>query len=646
VSDVTETAADVEPVSSSKRSKRRRRPKPRVKEITAGAPASRLRALVAALIGAASIALAVVLPVFGTFGVVEGEPFNSPIWALASAVAVIFCAGSTWVARPSPWHLWGTWPLAMLAATAMIVLGFADEVARSELLPAAIRTAGGVALAAGAYQWARARVRGLLKLTSLDRRQKVKLRTDDDKTKKVAASGVEPDDIVVLSPGDDVPVDGVVVNGSGFVDESRLTGAEIPVAKRPGDPVFAGSVTSMPELVMRVSAPTGRTVHELRAHSFVSLGKRLDRPATSVTVSAAVTVALALVGSATIIAQHGLTQVITWLPLVASVLLATSAVAPAIALGYRRFEVAAECYANGVVPSRARDVDKLGTIRRWQIDPMLLAAPSAVETHLFGQAGEDKLLTVACALVGGRAGPEARSVRESASTKGLSSAQAAATRDSDGGVSWGTVLGARWFLGTLGAVEAEEGLEVDDPVRVRVGQLGEDGASVWVIGRQDEGPLGALRIAVTADQDVAAAAKVLDATVMDGVPDATRSALATAAGVRRDGPPPARNDGALLSPASERPSAGLVVRAHAPEPGIAIPTGGSPRVLAGGVRGFGALVARARRLQKASWALTVATVAIGPLLAAGLALVGLMGPLAGAALGLGALVAALRIESV
>jgi Cu2+-exporting ATPase len=49
-------------------------------------------------------------------------------------------------------------------------------------------------------------------------------------------------DVVVLKPGDKVPVDGTVIDGHSTVDESMVTGESIPVEKHPGDEVIAGTI--------------------------------------------------------------------------------------------------------------------------------------------------------------------------------------------------------------------------------------------------------------------------------------------------------------------------------------------------------------------------------------------------------------------
>lgn len=49
-------------------------------------------------------------------------------------------------------------------------------------------------------------------------------------------------DILIVRPGQSIPVDGVIVEGSSSVDQSALTGESIPVEKQPGDPVAAATI--------------------------------------------------------------------------------------------------------------------------------------------------------------------------------------------------------------------------------------------------------------------------------------------------------------------------------------------------------------------------------------------------------------------
>ena len=64
----------------------------------------------------------------------------------------------------------------------------------------------------------------------------------DGKEITVPIEQVQKDDIFLVRPGENIPVDGVVVEGSSAVNESALTGESIPVDKAPGDGVSAATV--------------------------------------------------------------------------------------------------------------------------------------------------------------------------------------------------------------------------------------------------------------------------------------------------------------------------------------------------------------------------------------------------------------------
>ncbi len=71
---------------------------------------------------------------------------------------------------------------------------------------------------------------------------------------------VKSGDVVIIRPGDQVPVDGEVVQGSGVVDESMLTGEPLPVSKSEGSNVVAGTLNVDGSLTVRVTKTGQDTV--------------------------------------------------------------------------------------------------------------------------------------------------------------------------------------------------------------------------------------------------------------------------------------------------------------------------------------------------------------------------------------------------
>ena len=67
-------------------------------------------------------------------------------------------------------------------------------------------------------------------------------------------------DIVIVRPGERIPVDGKVVKGFSFVDQAAITGESIPVRKSLGDDVFTGTINQNGSLEVRVDKPASETM--------------------------------------------------------------------------------------------------------------------------------------------------------------------------------------------------------------------------------------------------------------------------------------------------------------------------------------------------------------------------------------------------
>ena len=89
------------------------------------------------------------------------------------------------------------------------------------------------------------------KLVDLAPKTAVVLRSGVEQT--IPAEQVAAGDIVVIRPGEGIPVDGVVTEGHGYVDQAAITGESIPVEKGPGDSVISATINKNGTFQFRAS---------------------------------------------------------------------------------------------------------------------------------------------------------------------------------------------------------------------------------------------------------------------------------------------------------------------------------------------------------------------------------------------------------
>lgn len=74
----------------------------------------------------------------------------------------------------------------------------------------------------------------------------------DGKVQTTAVSKLEVNDVIVIKPGEKIPIDGIVIKGESTVDDSMLTGESIPIEKITDDQVIGGSINGEGSLTVKV----------------------------------------------------------------------------------------------------------------------------------------------------------------------------------------------------------------------------------------------------------------------------------------------------------------------------------------------------------------------------------------------------------
>ncbi len=81
-----------------------------------------------------------------------------------------------------------------------------------------------------------------------------------DKEIELHAHAVDIDEVVVVKPGDKIPLDGMVIRGLSVVNQAAITGESIPVTKKEGEMVFAGTINEEGYLEVKVTKRSHETV--------------------------------------------------------------------------------------------------------------------------------------------------------------------------------------------------------------------------------------------------------------------------------------------------------------------------------------------------------------------------------------------------
>jgi Cu+-exporting ATPase len=388
---------------------------------------------------------------------------SAPLFALGMAHGLLADGGYVELALATPVVLWGGAPLfwrfwlslrhGQANMFTLIGLGVGVAYAYSlvalawpALFPPSFRTAdGGVALyfepaavittlvLLGQVLELRARGRtGAAIRALLDLTPRTAIRLDEQgREKEVAVQNLLVGDRLRLRPGERVPTDGVVIEGSGSVDESMVTGESIPVEKKPGDPVIGGTLNGTGSLIIRAERVGAETVLA-RIVQLVSEAQRSRAPlqsladrvsaifVPSVMVAAAVTFGIWAVFGPQPRLAHGLVNAIAVL-IVACPCALGLATPMSVMVGLGRGARAGVLVKDAVALETLSEadvllIDKTGTLTAGH--PVLSAVEASGAAGVAGP-GSDEVLRLTAGLERASEHPLARAIVQGAEQRGL-----------------------------------------------------------------------------------------------------------------------------------------------------------------------------------------------------------------------------------
>ena len=117
-------------------------------------------------------------------------------------------------------------------------------------------------------------------MEAVDLRPEVVTLLHGDHTESIPAANAKPGDLLLVRPGDRIPLDGVVHAGESRIDTAPITGEPVPVSVSAGDSVLSGCVNTSGQLILRVEKPLEESMvtRILKAVENAAAGKpKIDR---------------------------------------------------------------------------------------------------------------------------------------------------------------------------------------------------------------------------------------------------------------------------------------------------------------------------------------------------------------------------------
>jgi heavy metal translocating P-type ATPase len=250
---------------------------------------------------------------------------------------------------------------------------------------------------------------------------------DDGTEEEVGTDALVPGDRIRIRPGESIPVDGVVVEGTSSVDEAMVTGEPIPSEKSPGAQLHSGTVNQTGALIMRAEKVGSETLLA-RIVKLVTEAQRSRAPIqTLVDKMSAWFVPLVIFTAATVFVAwavlgpdpgmiHGLVASL-------SVLIIACPCAMGLATPMSVMVGTGRGALSGVLIRDARALQAMGKVDTLLVDKtgtLTVGAPRHKLTRSFGDYSEEEVLKFAAALEKSSEHPLADAITGAAHEKGLS----------------------------------------------------------------------------------------------------------------------------------------------------------------------------------------------------------------------------------
>lgn len=412
-------------------------------------------------------------------GLAAGVPMAARIAYLAAVVC------GAWFVAPKAWYalrsLRPDMNLLMLVAVAGAI-GIGDWL---EAATVSFLFALSLALEAWSVGRARRAVQALMDLSP----QTVALETIEGTYSMVAPSEVATGARILVKPGERIALDGRIARGESQVNQAPITGESMPVAKGPGDQVFAGSVNGEGALLVETTAAASDTVlaHivEMVANAQSKRGpseqwvERFARIYTPVVMVLALLLGLLppllMAGEAwDVWFYRALVLLVIACPCALVISTPISIVAALAAAARQGVLVKGGAALESASHLTAVALDKTGTLTSGR--------PKVVEMIAFAGHDERELLERAAALEGGSTHPLARAIVEHAQALGIEVVQASDAKAIPGKGAEGRIGGRSFWVGSHRYLE-EKAQETPEVHRA-LDDLASAGRTVVVVGNE------------------------------------------------------------------------------------------------------------------------------------------------------------------